>query len=53
LDLARRRIKMLEKERASLEKQKRELASSVVRLQDEWTRRLGGGAPVKSEGKSD
>jgi hypothetical protein len=52
LDLARRRIKTLEKERASLERQKRDLASSVVRLQDEWTRRLGG-LPVKAEVQRD
>jgi len=49
LDLARRRIRVLEKERATLERQKKELAASVVRLQEEWTRRLGSGVPVKAE----
>jgi len=50
LSLARRRIRVLEKEIATLEKQNKELAASEVRFQDEWTRGPGGGVPVKSEG---
>lgn len=46
LDLARRRIKLLERERASLERQKDELLGSVGRMQEEWTRRLGGPMPT-------
>ncbi|PKS06723.1 hypothetical protein jhhlp_006797 [Lomentospora prolificans] len=46
LDLARRRIKLLEKERATLERQKEELLGSVGRMQEEWTRRLGGPMPT-------
>jgi hypothetical protein len=50
LDLARRRIKTLERERASLETQKDELVESVERMQDEWSRRLGnGGVQIKRE----
>lgn len=46
LDLARRRIKMLERERASLERQNEELISNERRMQDEWSRRLGGPMPT-------
>ena len=46
LDLARRRIKLLERERATLERQKDELLGSVGRMQEEWTRRLGGPMPT-------
>ncbi|KAJ2897052.1 hypothetical protein MKZ38_005002 [Zalerion maritima] len=42
LDRASQRIKTLEKERRSLERQKRELVGSVGRLRDEWSRRMGG-----------
>jgi hypothetical protein len=42
LDLARRQIRALEKEGAMLERQKRELSSTMVWLQQEWTMRLGG-----------
>jgi hypothetical protein len=46
LDLARQRIKVLERERASLERQRKELAGNVGRLQEEWTRRGGGSFPA-------
>lgn len=46
LDLARRRIKALEKERASLERQNEELIANERRMQDEWSRRLGGPMPT-------
>jgi hypothetical protein len=49
LDLARRRIKLLEKENAYLEKQKRDPMMGVVKLKGERTRTLGGLSPVKIE----
>jgi len=43
LDRARQRIRTLEKERASLERQKRELVGCMGRLREEWSRRMGPG----------
>ena len=42
LDRARQRIKTLEKETASLERQNHELFGNVGRLRKEWARRMGG-----------
>lgn len=50
LDLARRRIKLLERERASLERQNEELLSNERRMQEERSGRYGGTMPgVKIE----
>ena len=46
LDLARRQIKLLERERASLERQNEELLSNERRTQDEWTTSLEGPTPT-------
>ncbi|MBE3041821.1 helix-loop-helix domain-containing protein [Candidatus Bathyarchaeota archaeon] len=42
LDLARRRIKALERERAAFEKQNEELVAEMRKMQEEWMRRHGG-----------
>lgn len=50
LDLARRRIKLLERERASLERQNEELLGNERRMQEERSGRFGGTMPgVKIE----
>ena len=46
LHLARRQIKLLERERASLERQNEELLPNERRSQDEWTTRLAGPTPT-------
>ncbi|SPO04047.1 uncharacterized protein DNG_06730 [Cephalotrichum gorgonifer] len=46
LDLARRRIKLLEREKANLERQNEEMLENERRVQEEWTRRLGGPMPT-------
>lgn len=46
LDLARRRIKLLERERATLERQIEELSTNERKMQDEWARRHGGPMPT-------
>lgn len=46
LDLARRRIKALEKERVALARDNKELLANEKRIQEEWSRRLGGPMPT-------
>lgn len=46
LDLARRRIKLLERERANLERQVEEFSTNERKMQDEWARMHGGPMPT-------